>query len=124
MDNRHQQSKNDAFVVSRKLLVPGLRDETCAQTIRECLGEMTGVLDVKTYLINQRVRISYDAAQIGFNVIQEELTDSGYPLADNRWGRFKYAWYRYLDENAKANAESSGEACCSNPSDIYARRHK
>jgi copper chaperone CopZ len=124
MSEKYQEKPNSAFVVHRSLPVPGVHDQGNVQTIHDCLGGLDGVQEVDVDSARKRVRVVYDAAQVGFEAIEKVLIDAGYPLADNWWVRFKSGWYRYLDENARANAQSKGGACCSNPSDIYAKRHK
>lgn len=124
MSEKHQEKPNSAFVVHRSLPVPGVHDQSSTQVIHDCLGELEGVQEVDIDLARKKVRVVYDAGQIGFEAIEKVLIDAGYPLADNGWVRFKTGWYRYVDENARANAQSKGGACCSNPSDIYAKRHK
>ena len=124
MDNNQQKQPNSAFVARRKVSVLGVHDRNSLKVICEQLSDMSGIQSIEQELDNNRIVVVYDTAKIGFNVIEKAFSDAGYSLLNNRWERFKYAWYRYLDENAKANAESKDGACCSNPSYIYAKRHK
>ncbi len=36
----------------------------------------------------------------------------------------KAAWYRYLDETARANAGAPRGSCCSSPTKVYTQRRK
>jgi len=115
---------SDAFVVYRSLRIQGVHHQNDAQILQQCLAKQKGVKNVDVDVKRARLKITYDASQVGFGAIERALTDTGYPPEINWWSGLKSGWYRYLDENAQANAKSKGGACCSNPSDIYANRRK
>lgn len=115
---------NEAFVVHRKLSIPEIQGKDCARNIRESFFGVDGVQEITLDADHKTIQITYDASQIGFGDIEYLLSDCGYPVSDSRWSRYKSGWYRFLDENAQSNAQSKGGSCCSNPSDIYAKRHK
>lgn len=123
METVSTQTKN-AITVRRTVKVPMMQCEHCVQTIRECLAGLAGMQQVDINLAHKQIRLIYNAAQLGFADIEAALVTAGYPPAHNRWSCIKSAIYSYLDENARVNATSKGGACCSNPSDIYAKRHK
>ena len=116
--------KDDAYVVRRSLSVPGLQCASCADVIQRRLSEVEGVHEVNLDVPHKRLQIVYDVAQVSFDAIENALENIGFPASDSRWARLKSGWYCYLDENARANAETSGGSCCGNPRDIYAKRHK
>lgn len=62
-----------------------------------------------------RLRLRYDASCVGFGEIERLLDEAGLVRADSAWWRFKAAWYRFLDRNARSNALSRGGACCNRP---------
>ncbi len=64
---------------------------------------------------NTRLRIRYDATCVGFGDIERLLGEAGIQRAEGAWWRFKSAWYRFLDNNARSNAISGGGACCNRP---------
>jgi hypothetical protein len=115
---------DDAFVVHRSLRMKGAQDDNSMQVICDRLGSLEGMQKLEVGPGRGKITITYNAAQLGFADIEKNLVDIGYPSALGWWSRFKASWYRYLDENAQANAKSKGGACCSNPSDIYAKRRK
>ncbi len=115
--------KQSGFLVHRSLVLPSMSADNVSP-IQTCLNALVGMQQVVFDVGRRRVLLNYDAAHLGFRRIEQALTDAGWPLATGRWPRMRYAWYRYLDENAHTNAEGKGGACCSNPSDIYAKRHK
>ncbi len=117
-----ETAKQGDFSVHRSLVLPGMSDSN-VQQIQACLTELPGMQQVVIDVGRRKIALTYDASRLGFWSIEQALAEAGWQSADDRWSRLRYAWYRYLDENARANAEAKG-ACCSNPSDIYARRHK
>lgn len=115
---------DDAFVVHRVLPIQGMRTQNDVEIIQGHLAKLKGVQAFDVNLKKSKVKITYNAAQTDFGIIEKTLNDSGYSPKNSRWSKFKSSWYRYLDENAQTNAKSKGGACCSNPSDIYANRKK
>lgn len=115
---------SDAFMVHRSLRMQGVHHQNDAQILQQCLVKQKGVKNVDIDVKRARLKITYDASQVGFGAIERALADTGYPPETNWWSRLKSGWYRYLDENAQANAKTKGGACCGNPSDIYANRRK
>jgi len=122
LDKTEDKKPNDAFVVHRSLRVQNADNN--AQKIENCLISLKGIRMVDVDLKKGRLAITYDASQTSFGIIEKALNDVDCPPKKNGWSRLKSSWYRYLDENAQANAKSKGGACCSNPSDIYANRRK
>lgn len=118
--------KNDEsiFAVHRTIVVRGLNSEHDSRMIRQYLERLKGMSRVVCNVERQRLTLVYDAAQLNFRTIEDALVASHHPVSETRWARLKAGLYRYLDENAKANMASKGGACCSNPSEIYARRQK
>lgn len=115
---------NDAFVVTRKVAVPGASGAGASAAIRDRLEECPGVLAAKPDGARATVRITYDASQIGFGQLIDALAAAGYPSGSGVWTRLKRTWFCYLDSNARANAGGGKAACCSRPSDIYASRSR
>lgn len=62
-----------------------------------------------------RLRIRYDAAAVGLREIEQRLDQAGLTQPKGLAWRCKAAWYRYLDDNIRANAASRGSACCNRP---------
>ncbi len=110
------------FSVHRTLVL-SVMDEESVPKIRGCLEELPGMEQLVFDDGRRRLELTYDASLLGLPVIEQALADAGCSAADGRWSRMRRAWYRYLDENARANAMAKG-ACCSNPEEVYAKRHK
>lgn len=62
-----------------------------------------------------RMHVRYDASCVGFGDVERLLDEAGIRRPSTAWWRFKSAWYRFLDGNARSNALSKGGACCSRP---------
>ncbi|HKK13211.1 MAG TPA: heavy-metal-associated domain-containing protein [Gammaproteobacteria bacterium] len=115
---------NTAFVAKRRVAVPGADGAEALEAIRERLESCPGVMAVHRDGRRCRVRLTYDASQVGFDHLVSELAAAGYPVAGGVWSRLKRQWFSYLDDNARANAGGGKGACCSQPSDIYAARSR
>jgi copper chaperone CopZ len=115
---------NKAFVEDRTVSVPGIHCERCDKVIHECLDDMAGLVEIEVNKDKKSVRFVYDSAQVGFDDIEKALSDGGYPVSDSRWTRFKVARYRFMDENARNNAQTTGGNCCSHPKGIYTKGHR
>lgn len=124
MNVKNQQSATNAFIMSRNLSVPGMKCKDCEHAILNTLCELEGVLEVTPNLQLKRVKITYDAATIGFDEIAQTFIDMGYPLENTLWTRIRYGVYRFVDDNAFANARVPSSPCCSNPKSICAKRQK
>lgn len=80
----------------------------------EQLARLDGVLHVELRG-DARLRLRYDVARIAHGEIERVLDGAGLCRRATLWWRVRAAWYRYLDENIKANAGARGGACCSRP---------
>ena len=112
------------YVVKRTIRLTGLSgDQALAALVAE-LSAQPGMIDVKANARRQRLQLHYDVKQFLFDDIVQFLSVHDVALAPQWWMRCKASWYRLLDDNARANANARGGACCSNPTGIYAQRHK
>jgi len=117
-----KEQNGSAFAVTRVVCTTDVACERLMH-IAQSLESVEGVFQARVGR-RGRLRIRYDASCIGFWDIERLLDEGGITLSRSAWWRFKSAWYRFLDQNAHANAISKGGACCSNPVDILAKRHR
>lgn len=119
-DTRHPETT--VFLVTRSipLSFPSAAER---DRVLAALAQTDGVLGARVDR-NGRLRIHYDAARIGFGDVEHALTAAGLSLPTGASWRLKSAWYRYLDANARSNAQAKAGACCSKPTDIYANRRR
>jgi copper chaperone CopZ len=101
--------------VRRKINLPSLMHEADGMAVERVVGEIPGVLNVATDVEKQWVIVRYNARQLNYQNIVETLEKTGFPPRDNWWNRFKGNWYRFSDENARANAKAPPSACCNKP---------
>ncbi|MHB1213965.1 MAG: hypothetical protein ACYCY9_03160 [Thiobacillus sp.] len=101
------------FDVSRKIPLAPAAAETLQNAVRQ-LTAVDSILDAHIDRHGQ-LRISYDTSRVGIRDIEAWLDSAGIARATGAWWRLKSAWYRFLDQNAHANAHSRGGACCNRP---------
>lgn len=101
------------FDVSRKIRL----SLVAANALRDAMRQLRTIDGVRSVAADPRdqLRVSYDASHLGIRDIEAMLAKAGIASASGAWWRLKSAWYRFLDENAHANAHSQGEACCNRP---------
>lgn len=102
-----------AFDVERRIPLAAVAMGQLQEAVRQ-LRAMEPVNDAQVDK-RGRLRIAYDASRIGLREIEEMLDESGIARATGFWPKLRLAWYRYLDENARANARSGSGACCNRP---------
>ena len=112
------------LLVRRHLRVEGPLDAAAARRLRQALEALPGLVQAQVDARRRRVMVRYDLARTGLAEVEACLRQAGHPPLPGRWWRLRRQWYRYLDENLRANAGAPGGACCSNPSDVYARRRR
>ncbi|HKJ88169.1 MAG TPA: hypothetical protein VKA48_06645 [Gammaproteobacteria bacterium] len=108
--------------LTRRLRLQQWRPE-CA-SITEALGQAQGVGRVEVDEARARVTVDYDVLETGLGEVERRFAGTDCPLAAGWTARLRRALYRYLDENARANARHRPAPCCSNPSELYTRKHK
>ena len=124
MDLKQDRGVANPDRVTRRIPVPGLKDDHQVQPLMDRLRSLDGVVEVIASVRQQKLRLTYEANRIGFGEITSALNSQGLALPQHWWMRLKAAWYRFTDENARANATAKGGACCSQPTDVYAKHHK
>lgn len=115
------------FDVSRKIPLGAVAAKQLQEVVRQ-LRSLEPVLNTQVDKKSQ-LHITYDASRIGMREIEALLDESGIKFSSGYWSKLKQAWYRFLDDNARANARSDG-ACCNRPPSMHhsrdsdnARRH-
>lgn len=108
--------------VTRRIRLREWRPECAA--ITESLRQQQGVATVRADTSRARVTIGYDVLETGYVELEGLFADGGCPLASGWAARLRRALYRYLDENTRANARHRPAPCCSDPGELYTRKHK
>ena len=116
------QTDKGAFDVTRKIPLAPAAAETLQNAVRQ-LTDVDSILDAHIDRHGQ-LRVSYDTSGVGISDIEALLDHAGIARASGAGWRLKSAWYRFLDENARANAHSRGGACCNRPPSAHGTRDK
>ena len=112
------------YIVKRSIRVAGLAQGQDVTELETGLSAQQGIIDVSLDARRKRLRIRYDVKQLLFDDVMQLLSTHRVVPATHGWRRLKYGWYRLLDENARDNANRKAGPCCSNPTEIYARRNR
>ncbi len=115
-------AKGGPFAVTRTVRTADVPPERLDRVARGIEGT-EGILQASVGR-RGRLRVRYDASCVGFWDVERMLDEAGVALSRGVGWRLKSAWYRFLDQNARANAVSKGGACCSNPVDVFAKRRR
>jgi hypothetical protein len=115
---------NPATVLKRTFRLQRGQSAPPHRRLDPMLTALPGVVETRLERSGRRLKLRYDATQIALDAILQRMDEIGIRPATGVWQRLKQAWYRYVDETVKENNHVKGGACCSNPADIYAQRHK
>ncbi|MEH6472762.1 MAG: hypothetical protein V7752_16080 [Halopseudomonas sp.] len=116
MDSEDSTAIADGFVVKRQLrLDVGIGDlTTTLASIRALPGMISAVITTRDQLA-----LKYDASQIQIDRVLELLARSDISIRRGYWQRHCLRWYRFVDHNTAANAQSTSSHCCNKPPKGY-----
>ncbi|MEH6627849.1 MAG: hypothetical protein V7739_15495 [Motiliproteus sp.] len=116
MDSEDSVAIGDGFVLKRQLLLDvGKGDLTVMlASIRVLPGMVTAVITT-----GDRLVVKYDASRIQIDQVLELLELSGISIRRGYWQRHRLRWYRFVDHNTAANAQSTSSHCCNKPPKGY-----
>jgi hypothetical protein len=101
-----------AFQVRRTIPLAGVPPEKLAQGV-QMLRAIEWIDDVR--VDESRLHVRYDASGVNFRDIERLFDEAGLQRPTSLWWRCRFAWYRFVDTNARSNALSKAGACCSRP---------
>lgn len=81
-----------------------------------------GLLSAQLAQDGRQLQVAYDVRQLTFGQVLQCLGAAGIVPAAGRWAALRATWWNYLDGNARSNLANRGAPCCSNPTEIYAKR--
>ncbi|MEH6650330.1 MAG: hypothetical protein V7707_09925 [Motiliproteus sp.] len=116
MDSEDSVPIADGFVLKRQLLLDvGIGDLTnTLASIRALPGMVSAVITTR-----DRLAVKYDASQIQIDRVLELLERSDISIRRSYWQRQCLRWYRFVDQNTAANAQSTSSHCCNKPPKGY-----
>lgn len=110
MSETQQKMSKGAFEVNRTIPLLPVATGKLEATVRK-IRAIEPVINAQVDR-RGRLRVRYDASIIGIRDIERLLDENEIGRSSSSWCRFKSAYYRFLDGNARSNALSKGGACC------------
>ncbi|MDL0433476.1 hypothetical protein QPM17_20235 [Marinobacter sp. TBZ242] len=110
MTKAHKATNQGQFLVRRKLTVLGLEGSQWHDLIHELNHHPC--VDFAERRSNNRLQVTYDGSHWSIDELLELIKDRGGQLKLGWWAQRKLGWYRFTDDNVRANAKHEG-FCCS-----------
>jgi len=95
--------------------IPSLVDSAGAIQLEDLLRALPDIQRVKTEWRRHRIVICYDPTRTAYETIIQALQNTKFSPSDTGWGRLKVKWFRFIDSNARDNANAPPPACCNKP---------
>lgn len=112
MKSQYQLKPTGTWEVLRRIRTSTTNHSDDFFIVEDVINELAGVKKIAIDNDNRELWILYDASQMNYQAIVQELTDAGFPPVDNWWARLKGSLYQYSDTNARDNAKAPPPACC------------
>lgn len=110
MVKAHKETSQAQFLLRRKLTVEGLGESQWDDFIHELNHHPC--VDLVERKPNNLLRVVYDGTHWSLDELLELIKTHGGWLQAGWWTRQKLAWYRFTDDNVRANAKHD-PFCCS-----------
>jgi hypothetical protein len=110
-------------MVRRKIRLSETLTIDGARRILERLRAMEGVKEVSGGE-KLDIRVTYDLQCTDFAALLAALKEEGVTPSPSRWFRLKAAWFQYLDETGRENANLPTPRCCNQPPDMGTPRRR
>jgi len=110
MTEAHKATSHEPFLLRRKLTVQGLGESQWEDFIQELNHHPC--VDFAEYKPGNRLFVTYDGSHWSTDELLDLIGLYGGRLASGWWTRRKLAWYRFTDDNVRANANHE-PFCCS-----------
>lgn len=110
MTKAHKATNQEQFLLRRKLAVEGLGESQWGNFIHELNHHPC--VDFAERKSNNRLRVTYDGTHWCIDDLLELIKTHGAHLKSGWWTQRKLAWYRFTDDNVRANAKHEA-FCCS-----------
>ncbi|EMP54694.1 hypothetical protein MSNKSG1_15332 [Marinobacter santoriniensis NKSG1] len=110
MAKAHKPTSQEAFLLKRKLKVDGLSESEWEDFIQEL--NQHPCIDFAELQWGDQLNVTYDGTHWSTDELLGLVQSHGGKLRDGWWTRRKLAWYRFTDDNVRANA-SHEPFCCS-----------
>ena len=109
------KSVNDMLLVVRKILLPAMQTDTDVDNIVHLLTADDKIMEIHVNLDKQLLFVKYDVSQIEYSQLLIILDDAAYPTQRGLLATLKTAWYEFIENNKRDNANAPPPACCNKP---------
>ena len=109
----HRPGVNAANLVIRHLKLESV-DATRLREVEEELNALAGMDAVDIDADRGSIRLTYDATGVSLDAVEALLARHQLRLHHSRWTRFKYGYYRFIEQNVRDNAKHV-HTCCHKP---------
>ncbi|WP_372972891.1 hypothetical protein [Marinobacter sp.] len=106
----HKPTSQVQFLLRRKLTVKGLTDSQWNDLVHELNHHPC--VDFAERKAGNQLLVTFDGSHWSTDALLELIDTSGGRLETGWWARRKLAWYRFTDDNVRANAKHE-PFCCS-----------
>ena len=110
MTKAHKASNQEQFLLRRKLTVTGLGDIEWEDFIQELNHHPC--VDFAERKPNGQLHVTFDGTHFSTDELLSLIEAHGGRLKTGWWAQRKLAWYRFTDDNLRANAKLE-PFCCS-----------
>lgn len=110
MIKAHKETNQKQFLLTRRLKIEGLGEVQWDDLIYELNHHPC--VDLSERRPNNTLYVSYDGTHWSIDQLLELIEAQGGRLKTGWWTRRKLAWYRFTDDNTRANATHE-PFCCS-----------
>ena len=107
-------TNQDPFLLRRKLTIHGLDDSQWDDLIHELKHHPC--VDHAEYRAGNQLRVTYDGSHWSTDDLLQLIEARGGRPDKGWWTRQKLAWYRFTDDNVRANARHEPFCCSKVPS--------
>ena len=110
MAKSHRAVVNECCLVIRHLRLDNL-DHEKAEAIGQEIDQIMGVDMVSLNDDRATLNVAYDAGKVNIEDVEAIVRKHGADIAQGWWTRFKESWYRFSDDNVRANKEREPWSC-------------
>ncbi|WP_273207538.1 hypothetical protein [Marinobacter subterrani] len=110
MTKAHKATSQESFLLRRKLTIGGLSASQWDDFIHELNHHPC--VDFAEHKAGEQLCVSYDGTHWSVDELLSAIQANGGQLKTGWWTRRKLAWYRFTDDNVRANAKHE-PFCCS-----------
>ena len=113
MTRAHKATMQEAFLLKRTLPLRNLEEQQWGDLLQDLKHHPC--VDLAERRPKNKLRIIYDASHWSIDELLGLVSAAGGQLKEGWWGQRKLAWYRFTDDNVRANAQHQPHCCSKMP---------